>query len=348
MPIECANLRDAAVVASLERWIAVNSESTPFHRPAWLMAVERGTGQSAVMLVARDECGSITGVLPLTLIKSRLFGNAIISSAFAVGGGMLCGSSDTQKALIEALNLLANGKGCSTAELRGGVLPVSDWHLSSDLYLDFCKPLERDDEKQLLAVPKRHRAELRKGLSNGLVFEVGRSEKFRKIHYRLYAQNVHRLGTPVFPRRLFERVLDEFGDDADVAIVSRNEEPISAVLTLYHKHVAMPYWHGASDKARGSHSNEVLYFRLMAHARSLGMTHFDFGRSKTGTGPAAWKKSWGWEGVPLCYAARAYRGKKLRDINPLSPKYQRKIGLWKKLPLPVANLIGPILARGLG
>jgi len=142
--------------------------------------------------------------------------------------------------------------------------------------------------------------------------------------------------------------MNYFGDNADIAIVSRSGEPLSAVLTLYHQHVAMPYWHGASNEARGSHSNEVLYFRLMAHARSLGMTHFDFGRSKAGTGPAAWKKSWGWEGVPLSYGARAYHGKQLRDVNPLSAKYQRKIGLWKKLPLPLANLIGPFLSRGLG
>lgn len=348
MRIECENLRDTAVVDSLERWVAGSSASTPFHRPAWLLAVERGTGQSAFMLVVRDDDGAIAGILPLTALRSRLFGNAMISSGFAVGGGILCDNPETADSLVEALDKLAIEKGCSTAELRGGMLPSNDWQLRSDLYLDFCKALEADDEKQLLAVPKRHRAELRKGLSNDLTFEVGRGEKFRKIHYRLYAENVHRLGTPVFPRRLFEEVLDHFGDDADIPIVSKSGKALSAVLTLYHHQVAMPYWHGASSGARGSHSNEVLYFHLMAHARNLGMTHFDFDRSKAGTGAAAWKKSWGWEGIPLSYAGRAYYGKPLREVNPLSPKYQRKIGLWKKLPLSIANVIGPFLSRGLG
>ena len=91
-----------------------------------------------------------------------------------------------------------------------------------------------------------------------------------------------------------------------------------------------------------------MYFALMTHARARGCTRFDFGRSKVGTGPAAFKKNWGFEGVPLSYVKRVAAGAEAREINPLSPKYQAKIALWKKLPLPVANLIGPLLARGLG
>ncbi|MGV3770111.1 MAG: FemAB, partial [Sphingobium phenoxybenzoativorans] len=100
--------------------------------------------------------------------------------------------------------------------------------------------------------------------------------------------------------------------------------------------------------ARAERSNEYLYFRLMTSARERGCRIFDFGRSKVGTGPAAWKKTWGFEGVPLSYALRAADGQALRDVNPLSPQYRRKVEMWKKLPLPVANLVGPWLARGLG
>jgi len=342
-----ADLAEPSVAAELDRWICAQPESAPFHRPAWVSAVARGTGQQALMLVSRRD-GAITGVLPLNLIHSPLFGRALVSSGFAVDGGILAKDADATRALADACWRIAQERHCPTAELRGGVFPAEGWVLKRDSYLGFAKPLEADDEAQLAAVPKRHRAEIRKGLANDLDIEIGRDVRLLDIHYRLYAQSVHRLGTPVFPKRLFAEVLAAFGDDADILLVSKGGKPLSSILTLYHRYRCMPYWLGASAAARAMRANEVANFRLMSHARSRGCAIFDFGRSKVGTGPAAWKKTWGWEGVPLTYAVRAAPGHEPRDINPLSPQYQRKIELWKRLPLPLANLIGPYIARGLG
>ena len=38
-------------------------------------------------------------------------------------------------------------------------------------------------------------------------------------HYAVYAESVRNLGTPVFPRSLFDAVLDLFGDAADILTV---------------------------------------------------------------------------------------------------------------------------------
>ena len=100
--------------------------------------------------------------------------------------------------------------------------------------------------------------------------------------------------------------------------------------------------------ARGLRANDRMYFALMAHARAKGCTRFDFGRSKAGTGPAAFKKNWGFEGVPLSYGKRAAPGEAVREINPLDPRYARKVELWKTLPLWIANRVGPHISRGLG
>jgi len=347
MKIELADLSSPAEAEALDRWICAQPGSTPFHRPAWIGAIARGCRQQAMMLVARRGA-QIGGVLPLNLVASRLFGRALVSSGFAVDGGIVADDAETAERLADACWALARERNCSTAELRGGMMPQQGWTLKSDTYLGFAKPLEADDEAQLAAVPKRHRAEIRKGLGNGLTVETGCGARLLDMHYRLYAENVHRLGTPVFPKALFAEVLAGFGDDADIMIVSKDGTPLSAVITLYHRGACMPYWHGASLGARDMRSNEVCYFRLMGHARERGCTIFDFGRSKVGTGPAAWKKTWGWEGVPLSYAVRAEPGAEPRDINPLSPQYRRKVELWKKLPLPLANLLGPPIARGLG
>lgn len=347
--VEEARLSDAGTVAEIDAWVRAQAHSTPFHRPGWIMGVEAGTGQKAIMLVARTPSGEINGVLPLTHIRSALFGRALVSSGFAVDGGLLTSHRKATTKLSDAAWHLAEKLGCGTLELRGGEVPPGTvWQNKADAYLGFARALACDDEAELKAVPKRHRAEIRKGLGNDLVFEMGCDRRLRDIHYRLYCHSVHNLGTPVFPRGLFDGVLDRFGEDADIAIVSKDGKPLSAVISLYHGGACMPYWHGAADGARAMRSNEVLYFTLMRHARERGLTHFDFGRSKVGTGPAAWKKSWGFDGEALGYFLRTAPGKETRDVNPLSPQYRRKVELWKKLPESLANLIGPHIARGLG
>ncbi|MBJ7444032.1 MAG: FemAB family PEP-CTERM system-associated protein [Sphingobium sp.] len=347
--VEEARLTDAACVAELDAWVCAHPQSTPFHRPGWIMGVEAGTGQKAKLLVARMAGGDIIGLLPLTYIRSALFGRALVGSGFAVDGGLLTTHRKAGPALADAAWTMAETLGCSTLELRGGEAPVGAvWQEKVDAYLGFSRPLAADDEAELKAVPKRHRAEIRKGLGNDLTFECGRDKRLRDIHYRLYAHSVHNLGTPVFPRALFDAMLDRLGDDADIAVVSKDGKPLSAVISLYHRGACMPYWHGAADGARAMRSNEVLYFLLMRQSRERGLTTFDFGRSKVGTGPAAWKKTWGFEGEPLGYYLRTAPGKETRDVNPLSPQYRRKVELWKKLPESIATWIGPHIARGLG
>lgn len=347
--VEDARLADARVAAEIDAFVMEHPGSTPFHRPAWLLGVEAGTGQKAHMLVARTAAGSLCGLLPLTHIRSALFGRALVSSGFAVDGGLLATTRKAGQHLTDAAWDLARRLGCTTLELRGGAAPVGlEWEEKADAYLGFSRALAPDDDTELKAIPKRHRAEVRKGLANGLSFEVGRERRLRDIHYRLYAHSVHNLGTPVFPRALFDRMLDGFGEDADIALVSHDGTPLSAVISFYHRGACMPYWHGAAAGARAMRSNEALYFRLMGQARTRGCTQFDFGRSKVGTGPAAWKKTWGFDGEPLGYHLRTAPGHVTRNVNPLSPQYRRKVELWKKLPESLATFLGPHIARGLG
>jgi len=286
--------------------------------------------------------------LPLNLIHSPLFGRALVSSGFAVNGGIIADSAHVADALADEALRLAERWCCPTVELRGGYAPGARWISKSDSYLGFERAIAQTDEAELLAVPRKHRAELRRGLANELEVTFGSDDAFRDAHYALYCRNVHNLGTPVFPRALFEVVLDAFGAAAEIVLISKDGRALTTVLTLYHGERSMPYWQGADRDARVARSNEVAYFALMRRAHERGCTIFDFGRSKVGTGPALWKKSWGFEGKPLTYHVHAAPGHEPRDINPLSPQYRRKIALWKALPKRVADRLGPLIARGLG
>jgi FemAB-related protein (PEP-CTERM system-associated) len=346
--VTSADLHNPDVCTQIDAFVLQHPDSTPFHLTRWLKSVEAGTGQKAHCLVATSASNGVEGVLPLHSVGSPLFGRALVSSGFAVGGGILAISPAVAGRLAEAAWELAKAQKCTTAELRGGELPQSDWIIKTDAHANFARPLQADHDAELLAIPRKQRAEVRKGLEKGLVVETGNSARDLDWHYAVYSESVRNLGTPVFPKALMREVMKAFGDDADILTVLADGKPVASVLSLYHKGIVMPYWGGGVFAARGLRANDVMYYALMNHARRCGCVAFDFGRSKVGSGAFAFKKNWGFEPQPLSYAMRAADGAEPRDINPNSPKYTAKIALWQKLPLPVANLIGPWIAKGLG
>jgi FemAB-related protein (PEP-CTERM system-associated) len=340
-----ADLGDPGECARIEGF-AREHQGSLFQRPQWLRAVQLGTGQKAAGIIA-EKLGAVVGWLPLSSITSPLFGRALVSSGFGVGGGALADDGDIALGLSRAAEELALRTSHSSIELRGGTIPAA-WRSWSDRHANFAADLAEDDEAQLLWVPRKQRADVRKSLEGELTVTTGRSEADRAAHYALYAESVRNLGTPVFPRSLFDAMLDAFPDSSDILTVHAPHGPVASVLSFYHRDTVMPFWGGGSTAARALKANERMYFELMLHARRRGMSRFDFGRSKTGSGPFNYKKNWGFEPEPLTYGMWSAPGCEPRDLDPTDASYSVKIEMWKKLPLGVANLIGPYIARGLG
>jgi FemAB-related protein (PEP-CTERM system-associated) len=346
-PIPRLTLRTAAPDdPRLEAYVRAHPQATSFHLPQWSRAVERGTGQRAYYLVA-EQAGAVRGVLPLTEIRSRLFGDALVSAGFATGGGPLADDDATALALADAAWDLAGLLGCATAELRGGAVPAG-WLASAGVYANFTRDLPAEEDALLGLIPRRQRAEVRRALASTLETSAGSDRRHRDAHYRVYAESVRNLGTPVFPRALFEAALDEFGDAADILVVWKDGRPMAALLNFYHNSVCQPFWGGGTWEARKCRANDLVYYELMRRAIARGCTRTDFGRSKVGTGPYARKKIWNFTESPLTYAVRTADGGVPREVNPLDPKYRLKIAAWRRLPLWLANRVGPLIARGLG
>lgn len=333
--------------AAWDAYIDAHPAATPFHTRAWCQAITKATGHKHHLIAQRDAAGRVVGLLPLHHVRSPLFGQALVASGFAVGGGILADSDDIAAALAHAAVDLAASLGVPSIELRGGPLPES-WHVEEGVYAGFARDLAKDEDAELLAIPRKQRAEVRKALASDLTVSVGNDAQHRAEHYHVYATSVRNLGTPVFPKALFACVLEAFGDGADILTVRKDGEAVASVLSLYWRGTVMPYWGGGLASARSLRANELMYFALMNHARAKGCTRFDFGRSKLGTGPFAYKKNWGFEPQPLTYARWLAPGETPRDTNPTSAKYRLQVDLWKKLPLWAANRIGPLIARGLG
>ena len=341
--VALARLDDLDQMKRIDAFVLAHPEGQLFQRPAWLQAVAKGTGQRGFFFVANGASGRIAGVLPVTEMRSRLFGRALASSGFGVGGGAL-GDPDAARSLAKALWDHARLNGFPTAELRGGAEPGSGWSADEGAHANFARDLENNDEAQLLAIPRKQRAEVRKAIGHDFDVAIGRGPGDRAAHHSVYAQSVRNLGTPVFPRRLFDAMLDAFGEDAEILTIRKDGVALASVLSFRHRDTIMPYWGGGTADARTWRANDAMYWELMKRARAIGCTRFDFGRSKLGSGAYAFKKNWGFTPEPLRYWTRGER----RAVSPNDARYRRKIELWKKLPLPVATFIGPMLSRGLG
>lgn len=345
--VRLASLRDPVERDRIDDFLDARPDATPFHSRAWLEAIEAATGHAAHVLLG-EERGRIVGLLPLHRASS-LFGAVLVSTGFAVGGGILAETPRAAALLANAAEELAARLSCPAIELRGGTLPQArpNWTMRSGSHAGFVAPLAEDDDAQLLAIPRKQRAEVRKALAHDLEVRVGTGARDRAMHRAVYAESVRNLGTPVFPRALFAAVLDAFGDDAGILTVLHRGAPVASVLSLTHRGAVMPYWGGGTAAARALRANDAMYFALMRHARQRGCDRFDFGRSKTGSGAYHFKRNWGFEPQPLAYAAWTADGAAPRDADPASPRHQAKIAAWKRLPLPLANRLGPLIARGL-
>jgi FemAB-related protein (PEP-CTERM system-associated) len=335
---------DPSRAPAWDRYVTAEPEGTFFHLAGWRHVIEHAFHHRAHYLLAERD-GAITGVLPLVHMKSRLFGNGLVSVPFCVYGGPLASDAASLAGLIDHCLDLMKRLDADLIEFRSRRPAAGEWPTRSTLYATFRRPLAADEAANLKAIPRKQRAVVRKGIANGL---TSRSDRNADRFHHLYAESVRNLGTPVFSRRYFRTLVECFDDCCDILTVEDDGEAIAAVLSFYFRDEVLPYYAGASKHARPRAAHDFMYWELMRQAADRGIRMFDFGRSKFGTGSFDFKKNWGFTPEPLHYQYQVRPGRTIPDHNPLNPKYRLLIAAWKKLPLAVANLLGPPIVRGLG
>lgn len=327
-----------------DHFVTTHSQGTFFHLAGWKRVIEESFGHACPYLLTERD-GHITGVLPLTHMRSRLFGQSLISNAFCVYGGPIAADQASLEALDEAASVLAEELGVENVEYRLRHRLHEDWPCDDQTYCTFRKALDPDPEANLAQVRRKQRAMVRKAIKMGL---VGRLDDDPETLYRLYAESLRNLGTPVFGRRYLEILWEAFRDRAQILTVTHDGQPMTSVISFFFRDDVLPYYGGGVKAARNVAANDFMYWEVLRRAVEAGYRHFDFGRSKIGTGAFDFKRHWGFEPEPLFYEHRLFGRDGIPQRNPQNPKYALAIAAWKKLPLPVANRVGPILARGLG
>ena len=334
-------------VGDEHRWdefVLAHASGTFFHLSGWKRVIERAFGHRTYYLIA-ERGQTVTGVLPLTHVKSLLFGSSLISNAFSVHGGPIAEDAKSLRKLeAEALRLM-DAIAVPVLELRNFSASRADWPSRKDLYASFRRSLDPAVEHNMKSIPRKQRAMIRKGMLNKLKSEIDDGiERF----YRIYAESVHNLGTPVFSKSYFGILREEFPTCSDIITITCDGQAVASVLNFYFRDEVLPFYGGGVRAARTLAANDFMYWEVMRRACERGYRTFDFGRSKIGTGSYAFKRNWGFQPTPLVYQFCLSPGTAIPDLNPLNPKLRMLIAVWKRLPRAVVTRLGPAIVRGIG
>ena len=328
-------------VTEWDAFVRASADGSPFHLTAWKRAVEDTFGHRSHYLMA-SRGGGLEGVLPLFEVPGLVGGRSLVSVPYAVYGGICAASPDARAALLDAATALGRARGARYVELRhrrdqGLDLPTKR------LYVTFSRPISASEEANALAIPRKQRRMTRQGAKHGLRAEIGRNHL--DALYEIYAESVRNLGSPVFPRRLFHVLRDAFDKECQLLTVWHGERMVAGVLTFFYEDQVLPYYGGALREALPYAVNDFMYWELLCHASRAGYRLFDFGRSREGTGAYDFKRHWGFEPVPLPYQYILLGQRSLPNVSPSNPRFRLAVEAWKRMPLPIAKLVGPAITR---
>ncbi|MCP4266166.1 MAG: FemAB family PEP-CTERM system-associated protein [Candidatus Brocadiaceae bacterium] len=334
---------DGTQNSSWDEYVDRHDDSTFFHLSGWKNVIEKSFGHEPYYLLAYDN-NIVVGVFPLFYVNSILFGKTLASTPFCVYGGILSDNKEITDSLIKHAMDLSKKLNVDAIEIRNIQKQQNTW-IVNQLYYRFRKVISDSNDDNLKSIPRKQRAMVRKGIKSGLVSE--HTTDYNRL-FRIYSESLRNLGTPVFTKKYLNYLMQEFKDKCDILMIKNGDKDIAGVMSFYFKNEVIPYYGGSITEARSVKANDFMYWELMRRSAKRGISIFDFGRSKEGTGSYSFKKNWGFTPEPLHYQYNMPTGKSMPEINPMNPKYQIFIKLWKKLPLGIANTFGPYLAKDLG
>jgi serine/alanine adding enzyme len=318
-----------------------------YHRLEWRQIILQTFGHRAHYLIARQR-GVVRGVLPMIEMQSRLFGHFFVSLPFVNYGGILADAPEHEAALATAAIERAMRRGARHIELRHSVeaagWSTANWKLRQHKAA-LIVPLDTDEATRWSNLSSRLRGKVRKAEKFGATFSVGDANLLEDF-YRVYSLNMRNLGTPVYSPELFRNVLRS-SKEAAVLLVRRAGQPIAAAIALRHRDTVELPWICSDYSYSSLYANEFLYWNAIHWSYELGVRELDLGRSSIDAGTYRFKLQWNPEVRPLFWRYWLSPGTELPQFSAGSPKYALAVRYWKKIPVAVANQIGPWIVRNI-
>jgi serine/alanine adding enzyme len=333
--------------ADWDAFVRARPAASVYLLSGWALLAREVFGHGAYFIEARDSTGELVGILPLVLQKSLLFGNFMTSMPFFNYGGALADTAEVTMALMECARSLAQALRCSYLEFRDSVERPGNW-------------LVRMDKASLILTLPPDVAALSKRLGSKLRSQVKRVERESPTvrvggaelladFYGLFCRTMRDLGTPVYPRRFFVAILERFREECLLVVINRAGQPAAgAFLVIANGRAEIP-WAACREDAKPAGFNMKLYWEVLSTVVERGCQQFDFGRSTIDSGTYRFKRQWGAEPQQL-YWHRWERAPSQPDtVRPASESKVMRCAtaIWKRLPLGMANTLGPLVSPNL-
>jgi len=334
----------AADAPSWDQFLAKQSDASFYQLYSW-REINRSQFGHPTFYLAAQKNGEFIGVFPLVYLKSRLFGRILCSMPFVNFGGPCAIDSDTEQQLLNEAISLAKQLKVDYLENRAtriidSSLPTSKHKISMTIELD------SNPEKLWDAYASKHRTNIRRAYKNDLSVRSG-GQEYLDIFYNILAASWRTLGTPIYQRAYFEKILEQFGDQIRIFICYYNDEPVAAAFNGHYKGTVEGMWAGALPQARKLQYSYVLYWEMIKNACESGFRKYHLGRSSVDSGGEQFKKKWNATQLQLYWQYFLNDGSELPQLNVDNPKYNLAINAWRKLPIKITTILGPLLAKSI-
>ncbi len=326
-----------------DEYIKQSPEGTFYHLTGWKKMIEKTFGLQALYLMALSETNELMGVLPLFYMKDLLRRKYLVSIPYSAYAGVCADDETIKNALFNKAKKLAFEREVQYIEIRKLGERAFELPTKEDFVTMFLE-LERDEEyiwKHQLNAKARNK--VRKAYSEGLTIDFGK--KYLDDFYKILSINIRDLGSPNYPKLFLENLFKEFGDSAGIFVVKYQKKIIAGMLFVCFKNVFLDPWAASLREYNKLRPNDILYWEAIKYASEKGYEYFDMGRSTVESGTFKFKEKWGAKPVRLCYQYFLHKTLTIPVVNAHNNKYQKAINVWKKMPVIVADILGPRLIK---
>jgi len=184
------------------------------------------------------------------------------------------------------------------------------------------------------------RNQVRKAQKEGVEVKWGAQENLQSF-YPVFAKNMRDLGSPVHGLKFFKAVFDVF-PEMHLGLALYKGEVIGGLVRLHWGNELVLPWASTLREYRHLCPNNALYWSALCYAFESKCKQIDFGRSTQDEGTYKFKKQWLAQEFPLPWYPFNGLGKLPLQVEHLGQgKLSRVAEVWAKLPLPLANFLGP-------
>jgi FemAB-related protein (PEP-CTERM system-associated) len=331
-----------------DEYVKRHISASTYHRIAWMQAVENGYKHKCFYWIAKQEEGSVVGILPTVLIAPPFSKRSLCALPFCDVGGILADNDDIHTALLNKAVQFCKEHNISVFDNRSSVkretlldaenFPTTKVRMLMDL------PENSDD--LFSGFKSKLRSQIRKAEKNGLTAKTGNSSNFVGEFYQVFTRNMRDLGSPVHSKNWFEHIMSSYGEDAIIATVYAENKVVGAGIVLFNGSKASIPWASTNSDFNHLAPNMLLYWTLLKYVNDRGCKEFDFGRSTLGEGTFKFKSQWGAKPELLNWQKYDSAGQLLAESAGEASKLRSFVEqTWRKLPVNISEYIGPKIRK---